>query len=106
MRNGIRFPYPDEHFDLVIAGEIIEHMTSEPIHLLLESRRVLRDGGPLLVTTPNVGSVASVAKTLGGRDNPQIFFLYERPKPGEPADIGHVREYTAYELGDARKRRL
>ncbi len=97
------FPYPDEHFDLVVAGEIIEHMTHDPMHLLLESRRVLRDGGALLVTTPNVGSVASVAKTLGGRDNPQIFFLYERPHAGEPAEIGHVREYTAYELGEVMK---
>jgi SAM-dependent methyltransferase len=97
------FPYPDEHFDLVVAGEIIEHMTYDPMHLLLESRRVLRDGGALLVTTPNVGSITSVAKTLDGHDNPQIFFLYGRPKPDEPAEIGHVREYTAHELSEAVK---
>ena len=97
------FPYPDEHFDLVIAGEIIEHMTYDPMHLLLESRRILRDGGAMLVTTPNVGSITSVAKTLEGRDNPQIFFLYERPNAGEPAEIGHVREYTTHELGEAMK---
>jgi SAM-dependent methyltransferase len=98
-----RFPYPDEHFDLVIAGEVIEHLTYDPMHLLLESRRVLVDGGFLLVTTPNVGSVTSVAKTLDGRDNPQIFFLYNRPKPGEPPEIGHVREYTAHEIDEAVK---
>lgn len=99
-----RFPYPDEHFDLVIAGEVIEHLTYDPMHLLLESRRVLVDGGFLLVTTPNVGSITSVAKTLDGRDNPQIFFLYNRPRPGEPPEIGHVREYTAHEIGEAVKR--
>jgi SAM-dependent methyltransferase len=98
-----RFPYPDEHFDLVIAGEIIEHMTHDPMHLLLESRRVLVDGGYLLVTTPNVGSITSVAKTLDGHDNPQIFFLYKRPGPGIEEEIGHVREYTAFELGEAVK---
>jgi SAM-dependent methyltransferase len=97
------FPYPDEHFDLVVAGEIIEHMTQDPMHLLVESRRVLRDGGALLVTTPNVGSITSVAKTLDGHDNPQIFFLYGRPNANEPAEIGHVREYTAHELGEAVK---
>jgi SAM-dependent methyltransferase len=97
-----RFPYPDEHFDAVIAGEIIEHLTYDPMHMLLESRRVLRDGGYLLVTTPNVGSVTSVAKTLDGHDNPQIFFLYKRPGQGEE-EIGHVREYTAYEIGEAVK---
>jgi len=98
-----QYPYPDEHFDLVIAGEIIEHLLYDPMHLLLESRRILRDGGFLLVTTPNVGSITSVAKTLDGHDNPQIFFLYKRPQPGEEPDIGHVREYTAYELGEAVK---
>jgi SAM-dependent methyltransferase len=94
------FPYPDGHFDLVLAGEIIEHMTYDPMHLLLESRRVLEEGGTLLVTTPNVGSITSAAKTLDGRDNPQIFFLYERPDANAPPEIGHVREYTAYELGE------
>ncbi|HEY6392240.1 MAG TPA: methyltransferase domain-containing protein [Bryobacteraceae bacterium] len=97
------FPYPDGHFDLVIAGEVIEHLTYDPMHLLLESRRVLAEGGFLLVTTPNVGSIGSVAKTLEGRDNPQIFFHYSRPRVGEPAEIGHVREYTAHEIGEAVK---
>lgn len=98
-----RFPYPEGHFDLVIAGEIIEHLIYDPMHMLVEARRVLADGGFLLVTTPNVGSITSVAKTLDGHDNPQIFFLYKRPVPGEEPDIGHMREYTAHELGEAVK---
>lgn len=98
-----RFPYPDGHFDLVIAAEIIEHLTYDPMHLLIEARRVLADNGLLLVTTPNVGSITSVAKTLDGRDNPQIFFLYKRPAEESEPEIGHVREYTAYELGEAVK---
>ncbi len=97
------FPYPDDHFDLVVAGEIIEHLTTDPMHMLLETRRVLHEGGFLLITTPNAGSITSVAKTLDGRDNPQVFFLYKRPMPGEEPEIGHVREYTAYELGEAVK---
>jgi SAM-dependent methyltransferase len=97
------FPYPDGHFDLVIAGEIIEHLIYDPMHMLLEARRVLADGGFLLVTTPNVGSIASVAKTLDGHDNPQIFFLYKRPSAGEEPEIGHMREYTAHELGETVK---
>jgi SAM-dependent methyltransferase len=95
------FPYPDGHFDLVIAGEIIEHLVYDPMHMLIEARRVLADGGFLLVTTPNVGSITSAARALEGRGNPQIFSLYNRPV-GE-AEIGHVREYTAFELGEAVK---
>lgn len=94
------FPYPEGHFDLVIAGEIIEHLIADPMHMLLECRRVLREGGSILITTPNVGSITSVAKTLDGRDNPQIYFLYNRPTPGGEAEIGHVREYTMHELGE------
>jgi SAM-dependent methyltransferase len=92
-----RFPYPDEHFDLVIAGEIIEHLTFDPMHMMLEAKRVLRDGGFLLITTPNAGSLASVGKTLDGRFNPQIYSLYKRP--GGEEEIGHFREYTMHELG-------
>lgn len=95
------FPYPDEHFDLVIAGEIIEHMVYNPMHLLLESRRVLREGGHILITTPNVASLASVYKALEGRHNPQIYPHYKVPD-AEP-EIGHMREYTAWELGEAVK---
>src|SRR5262249_12855475 len=95
--------YPDGNFDLVIAAEIIEHLTYDPMHMLFEARRVLADDGYLLVTTPNVGSITSVAKTLDGHDNPQIFFLYKRPRPNEEPEIGHVREYTVYELGEAVK---
>lgn len=92
------FPYADSSFDLVVAGEIIEHLIFDPMHMLLEARRVLQDGGRILVTTPNVGSVTSVAKTLGGRDNPQIYYLYQRPRPGTDPEVGHMREYTAHEL--------
>lgn len=95
-----RFPYPDGHFDLVIAGEIIEHLLLDPMHLLLEARRVLAEGGFLLLTTPNVGSITSVARTLDGRENPQVFSLYERPPFGN-AEIGHMREYTTHELAQA-----
>lgn len=96
-----RFPYGDGDFELVLACEMIEHMIRDPMHLLLESRRVLREGGRLLVTTPNIASLTSVARTLHGYDNPQIFYQYTRPVPGEPAEIQHVREYTAFELRNA-----
>src|SRR5438874_8257068 len=39
-----RYPYPDGHFETVLACEIFEHMLHDPMHLLLESRRVLVEG--------------------------------------------------------------
>src|SRR5258707_12749293 len=45
---------PDSAFDVVWAGEVIEHVADTP-GWLSEVRRVLRSGGRLLVTTPSLG---------------------------------------------------
>ncbi|MEA2299268.1 MAG: hypothetical protein QOF77_2204 [Solirubrobacteraceae bacterium] len=47
-----RLPFPDAHFDVVWAGEVIEHV-ADGLGLLDELRRVLGPDGRLLVTTPD-----------------------------------------------------
>lgn len=42
----------DESFDMVISSECIEH-TSNPKHALAEMARVLKQGGFIIVTSPN-----------------------------------------------------
>jgi SAM-dependent methyltransferase len=44
-------PFPEAHFDFVLAIDILEHVTDE-ITAIAELRRVLRPGGTLLVTVP------------------------------------------------------
>src|SRR3712207_4463135 len=46
-------PLPDASVDLVHAAEVIEHRT-DPDLLVEECARVLRPGGRLLLTTPNL----------------------------------------------------
>ncbi len=92
-----RYPYPDGHFDLVLACEIVEHLNHDPMFLLLECNRVLCDGGVLLMTTPNVVSYTSVARALRGDQNPQVYSLY----PWVNTESTHVREYAPAELSDA-----
>jgi SAM-dependent methyltransferase len=96
------YPYPDGHFETVIACEIFEHLLHDPMHMLLEMRRVLEDGGTLLLTTPNVVSYTAVARVLEQSGHPQLYSKYADPR-GEFADteIPHVREYTPPELREA-----
>ena len=48
-----RFPLTDRSFDLITAGEVIEHILDQEL-FLKECSRVLRPGGVLALTTPNL----------------------------------------------------
>jgi SAM-dependent methyltransferase len=48
-------PFPDESFDGVFCGELIEH-TFDPDHMLTEIKRVLQPEGILVITSPNLAS--------------------------------------------------
>jgi SAM-dependent methyltransferase len=45
------WPFPDKSFDVVVAGEILEHLFEDRA-ALAEARRVLRDDGALVATVP------------------------------------------------------
>jgi SAM-dependent methyltransferase len=60
------FPYAPESFDIVLCCEILEHLLEDPTHMLCEVHRVLKKGGFLLLTTPNVKSLANTLKLLFG----------------------------------------
>jgi len=96
------YPYPDEYFDTVLACEIFEHFLHDPMHMLIECRRVLIEGGTLILTTPNVASYTAVARVLEMSANPQLYSMYPDPR-GEFADteVGHMREYMPGELQQA-----
>jgi SAM-dependent methyltransferase len=60
------FPFPDGSFDLVLCSEVIEHLGLDPMFMLAEINRVLRPGGCLLLTTPNVVSTRNTLKAILG----------------------------------------
>ena len=46
-----KLPYPNGHFDYVVAAELIEHM-EDPKAMIVECMRVLGRGGILAISTP------------------------------------------------------
>ncbi|MFH1145423.1 MAG: class I SAM-dependent methyltransferase [bacterium] len=50
-----RLSYDDNRFNIVLAGEVIEHLYDVD-NFFLECRRVLKPGGSLIITTPNLVS--------------------------------------------------
>jgi SAM-dependent methyltransferase len=51
LTEGAPLPFDEDAFDVVWAGEVLEHV-ADVVGLLAELRRVLRWGGRLLATTP------------------------------------------------------
>jgi glycosyltransferase involved in cell wall biosynthesis/SAM-dependent methyltransferase len=93
-----RFPYPDEHFSTVLCCELIEHLFEDPMHLMCEVNRILKPGGHLVLTTPNVAALRGISAILQGY-HPGFFHAYIRPAAdSREVDARHNREYTPREI--------
>ncbi|MBO2450391.1 class I SAM-dependent methyltransferase [Actinomadura barringtoniae] len=80
--NALDLPFPDDHFDKIIASEVLEHIPND-MDAMRELLRVLKPGGRLAVTVPS--------------------WLPERvcwalSEDYHTAPGGHVRIYTRAEL--------
>jgi SAM-dependent methyltransferase len=67
--------FADAGFDVVVAGELLEHLR-DPLRLVAEIRRVLRPGGTFVASVPN-------AYRLKGR----LLFLLGRPPENDPTHL-------------------
>lgn len=85
------FPYEDNRFDIVLFCEVIEHMTNDPMRVLLEIQRILKNDGVLILTTPNVARLENVAKMFLGMN---IYDPYSAYGPYGR----HNREYNRHEI--------
>ena len=95
-------PLPPASFDAAFATEILEHMVN-PLHLLGQAFRLLKPGGRLFATTPNVTRIGSVFKLSVGRTNLDVL----APVGWSNSDDEwrpHVREYDIEELRDMLRR--
>lgn len=96
VANGERdpWPYADNSFDLVTGMEILEHLALDPYFFYCEAARVLKPGGHLLITTPNVVSHRGVWKALNNVA-PYSFGIFV---PSGGVYGRHNREYAPREL--------
>ena len=88
-------PLPENSVDLIIAAEVFEHLYS-PINFIAQAARVLKPGGKLLLTTPNVSYFGNICRLICGKS---IFpNLHESHFYLKSEWRAHMRVYDASEI--------
>ncbi len=62
-----KLPFDDNVFDVVFAGELIEH-TFDDIDFLKECKRIIKPNGRIIISTPNLISLKNRILMLFGKD--------------------------------------
>jgi len=90
-----RFPFEPSSFDVVVLGEVLEHLGTNAIHTLRECHRMLRPGGHLILSVPNVSP------------RHRIRFLFGRDYQGDIVKefryletLGHMGHFRLYSHGE------
>ena len=93
-------PFPDEFFDQIVFNEVFEHLRINLIFTAAEILRVLKPGGRLWLSTPNLRSLRGIVNFLFKGEayscmGQGLYYQYQRL---EKSSMGHVREYTSVEV--------
>lgn len=93
-------PFADGTFDIALFNELFEHLRINPVFTLREVFRILKPGGTLLLSTPNLRSLKGIyyflVKNRGAWCCPDIYNEYSKLE--KIGHMGHVREYTTTEV--------
>lgn len=66
VANAVSLPFPEASFDIVVCMEVIEHVT-ETRQLIIEINRIMKGGGRLILSTPNLVSLGNRLGMLSGK---------------------------------------
>jgi len=86
------YPLEDEQASCVVSFELIEHLAGDPMHVIAESNRILKNNGYFCLTTPNVISKINLAKVALGL-HPFGWSVFTDTHADR-----HNREYTPFEM--------
>lgn len=90
-------PFARESLDFLVFAEVLEHLKLSPIPVLELLATLLRPGGRLILTTPNVSRLAHLEALASGENFLEPF--PELPLSVDATDfIEHVREYSIREV--------
>lgn len=82
-------PYPDNTFDIIIAIEVIEHISDHEM-FFSEASRILKPDGKLYVTTPNILSLKSRVRFLFSG----FFYSFNKLELSNYDGLQHVSSLT------------
>lgn len=90
-----KLPLEDCCCNLLIACEVVEHFDVDPMRVMSEFNRVLKDDGILFMTTPNSASANCLERILLGY-SPGFYMKYTK----DASPYKHNFEYSTLEIKD------
>lgn len=97
--DGIALPFEDQVFDCVIMTEVFEHLHMNLNFTMKEVLRIIKTGGFLYLTTPNLLAIRSIVRMIRkGKLPGNVYTAWQGAELGD--QLGHVREYAAREIRD------
>jgi len=88
-----KWPYKSNTFDLIIAGDIIEHLYDTE-KFIKECRRLLKKNGQLILSTPNINSYVNRLLVLFGKMPLWIDFAPNLSVYKLIPTFGHIRAFN------------
>ncbi|NPV01305.1 MAG: class I SAM-dependent methyltransferase [Brevinematales bacterium] len=86
-----KLPFKDDELDILVASEVVEHIFDTET-FMSELKRVMKPGGSIIITTPNVASLARRFLLFFGK-NPYLDYKLS-------GTAGHVRYFTFKNMRD------